>query len=94
MSPAATTALWEVAPEPDPAPPPEGFYLQTDLGHITNFGARAKSGREHGREIQGWAKKVVPRLREGCRQAQAEVVSNSKSEIHQTWPMPFFLLYL
>ena len=57
MSPAATTALWEVAPEPDPAPPPEGFYLQTDLGHITNFVARANSGREHGRELQGMAKR-------------------------------------
>ena len=33
-------------------------------------------------------KKVVPRLRECCRQNQAEVVSNSRNKIHQTWVQP------
>ena len=34
-------------------------------------------------------KKVVPRLRECCRQSQAEEVSNSSEKIHQTWRPPF-----
>ena len=33
----------------------------------------------------GHGLKVVPRLRECCRQSQAEVVSNSRNTIHQTW---------
>ena len=33
--------------------------------------------------------KVVPRLRECCRQGQADVVSNSSNNIHQTWGPPF-----
>ena len=32
--------------------------------------------------------KALARLRECCRQAQAEVVSNSKNKIHQTWGLP------
>ena len=35
----------------------------------------------------GW--NVIPRLRECCRQVEAEVVSNSKNKIHQTWGPPF-----
>ena len=43
------------------------------------------------REITGLGQKVVPRLRECCRQSQAEVVSNSRNKIHQTWgPGPPF----
>ena len=34
-------------------------------------------------------KKVGPRLRECCRQSQAEVVSKDRSKIHQTWGPPF-----
>ena len=30
--------------------------------------------------------KVVTRLHECCRQARAEVISNSRNKIHQTWP--------
>ena len=37
----------------------------------------------------GHGQKVVPRLRECCRQSQAEVVSKSSSKIHQTWGPPF-----
>ena len=37
----------------------------------------------------GLGKKVVPRLRECCRQSQAEVVSKSGNKIHQTWGPPF-----
>ena len=33
----------------------------------------------------GLCKKAGPRLRDCCRQGQAEVVSNSKNKIHQTW---------
>ena len=36
----------------------------------------------------GLGKKAVPRLREWCRQSQAEVVSNSRNKIHQTWGPP------
>ena len=32
---------------------------------------------------------VVPRLREYCRQGQAEVVSKSSDKIHATWELPF-----
>ena len=32
---------------------------------------------------------MVPRLRECCRQGQAEVVSDSRNKIHQTWGPPF-----
>ena len=32
---------------------------------------------------------MVPRLREYCRQAQAEVVSKSRNKVHQTWGPPF-----
>ena len=35
--------------------------------------------------LQGSAK----RLRDCCRQAQAEVGSNSRNKIHPTWPKPF-----
>ena len=35
----------------------------------------------------GW--KVVPRLREYCRQIQAGLVSKSSNKIHQTWGPPF-----
>ena len=31
-----------------------------------------------------------PRLCECCRQGQAEVVSNSRNKIHQTWRLPFY----
>ena len=37
-----------------------------------------------GPQIQGWAKKMVPRLREFFRQVEAEIVSNSRNKIHQT----------
>ena len=37
----------------------------------------------------GFGQKVVPRLCECCRQNQAEVVSNSRNKLHQTWPKPF-----
>ena len=39
--------------------------------------------------LTGLGNKASARLCECFRQAQAEVVSNSKSKIHQTWPMPF-----
>ena len=32
-----------------------------------------------------------PRLRECCRQCQAEVVSNSSNKVHQTWGLPVSL---
>ena len=38
----------------------------------------------------GPGKRMVSRLREFFRQGQAEVVSNSKNKIHQTWEL-FFL---
>ena len=44
---------------------------------------------ENKARVQGSAKKASARLRECCRQAQAEVISNSSNEIHQTWPKPF-----
>ena len=47
-------------------------------------GGRDGPGR-FARLSTGLSKKVVPRLRECCRQAQAEVISNSKDKIHQTW---------
>ena len=34
---------------------------------------------------------MVPRLRECCRQTEAEVVSMSMNKIHQTWGPPFNL---
>ena len=37
----------------------------------------------------GLGYKVIPRLRECCKQSQAEVVSKSSSKIHQTWGLPF-----
>ena len=33
--------------------------------------------------------KAVPRLQECCWQVEAEVVSNSKNKIHQTWERPY-----
>ena len=39
--------------------------------------------------LQGWAKLPFPRLRECCRQVEAEVVSNSQNKIHQTWERKF-----
>ena len=36
---------------------------------------------------KGLAYKVVPRLREFSKQVEAEVVSNSRSKIHQTWDL-------
>ena len=33
--------------------------------------------------------KAVPRLRECCRQVEAEEVSNSRNKIHQTWEWPY-----
>ena len=41
------------------------------------------------RRSKGIGYKVVPRLRECCRQVEAEVVSNSRNRIHQTWGLPF-----
>ena len=35
------------------------------------------------------SKKAGPRLRECCRQSQAEVVSKSRNKVHQTWGPPF-----
>ena len=35
--------------------------------------------------LKGVGKKVGPRLREFFRQFEAEVVSNSRTKIHQTW---------
>ena len=32
---------------------------------------------------------MSPRLHEYCRHVEAEVVSNSKNKIHQTWGPPF-----
>ena len=40
----------------------------------------------------GHGLKVVPRLRECCKQSQAEVVSKSRNKIHQTWGPPFSLV--
>ena len=37
----------------------------------------------------GFGLKVVPRLRECCGQGQAEVVSNCRNKIQQTWGPPF-----
>ena len=37
----------------------------------------------------GLGLKVVPRLRECCRQSQAKVVSKSRNKIQQTWGLPF-----
>ena len=37
----------------------------------------------------GLGKKVVPRLRECCRQSQAEITSKSINKSHQTWGTPF-----
>ena len=31
----------------------------------------------------------VPRLRECCRQVEAQKVSNSRNKIHQTWERPY-----
>ena len=39
--------------------------------------------------VQGSVEKVVPGLRECCRQSQAEVVSNIRNEIYQACPLPF-----
>ena len=33
--------------------------------------------------------KVIPRLRECCRQVEVEVASNSSNKIHQTWEWPY-----
>ena len=33
--------------------------------------------------------KVVPRLRECCRQVEADMVSNTRNNIHQTWERPY-----
>ena len=54
-------------------------------------GGRDGPGR-FARLSTGLSKKVVPRLRECCRQAQAEVVLNNSSSsntIHQSWQKPF-----
>ena len=37
----------------------------------------------------GLGQKVVPTLRECCRQRQAEVVSKSSNKFHPTWKQPF-----
>ena len=40
--------------------------------------------------VQGSSKKLVPWLRECCRQSQVVVVSKGRNKIHQTWgPPPF-----
>ena len=41
--------------------------------------------------LQCWVKKVGPRLREFFRQVEADVVSNSRNKIHQTWDLAFSL---
>ena len=51
-------------------------------------GGRDGPGR-FARLYTGLSKKVVPRLRECCRQTQAEVVSKSSNKNHQTWELPF-----
>ena len=43
--------------------------------------------------VQGSAKKDGPRLREFCRQSQAEVIRKSRKKIHQTWG-PLFIRFL
>ena len=39
--------------------------------------------------LQGVAKRVLLRLRECCRQVEAEVASSSSNKIHQTWEALF-----
>ena len=46
-----------------------------------------KRGKRRAPYVQG--SEVVPRLRECCRQSQAELVSKSSIKIHQTWGPPF-----
>ena len=45
---------------------------------------RGEKGRDTGLGL-----KVVPRLRELCRQGQAGMISNSSNKVHQTWDLPF-----
>ena len=42
-----------------------------------------------GTQCTGYLYKAIRRLRECCRQVEAEVVSNSRNKIHQTWERPF-----
>ena len=39
--------------------------------------------------VQGSSKKLVPWLRECCRQSQVVVVCNRSNKLHQTWGPPF-----
>ena len=41
------------------------------------------------KQFTGLDYKAVPRLRECCMQVEAEVVSNSRNKIHQTWEWPY-----
>ena len=55
--------------------------IKSDLALVER---RRKKVREN-----GTAKKVSPRLRECCRQSQAELESNNRNKIHLTWGLGF-----
>ena len=48
-----------------------------------------RRGNRRELDISGNVYKVVPRLRECCRQVEEEAVSNSRNKIHQTWEQPY-----
>ena len=56
--------------------------IKTILGSRCTFFCRS--------EYTGVAKRVLPTLRESSRQVEAEVVSNSKNKLHQTWEALFW----
>ena len=56
------------------------FYQHKSLGHPTIYCCHPWTGNLY---------KAAPRLRECCRQVEAEEVSNSRNKIHQTWEWPY-----
>ena len=67
----------------------ENASVLDPMFHVLEEEDRLRQTREQSicdvRSVQGSAKRLVPRLRECCRQGQAEVVSNSRNRIYQTW---------
>ena len=73
----------------------EAILCDVPTGFSSEIGPLGKQGpaaalRQHcpqmtQRHCTGVAKRVLPRLRECSRQVEAEVVSNSRNNIHQTW---------
>ena len=60
--------------------------IHSKLSHLIDW---QPTKSRQGSLCTGLGLKMVPRLRECCRQSQAELVSKSRNNIHQTWGPPY-----